>query len=63
METVKLTKKQMGIQRSTINRAIAVESSWMCKTFQEHELELKEKQDIIRSIMKDHKNKKLGKNV
>lgn len=62
METMELTRREEALRKQEEtkkhNRAVAAEASWMCKMFQENQLDAKEKQEILKGIMKDHKNKK-----
>lgn len=39
---------------------IAREASWLCNLFQEYNLNFKQKQKIIRSLIIEHKQKKIN---
>lgn len=62
MQMMELTEKEEALRKQEEtkkhNRAVAADASWMCKMFQEEQLDSKEKQEILKSVMLDHKDRK-----
>ncbi len=62
---MELTRREQELRKqeenSIFNRAIAADASPICKMFQESGLDVKEKKDILRAVMMDHKSKEMEK--